>query len=314
MSYKTRSPIIFCIFNRPELTRRVFEAIRNAQPSELYIIADGPRPHKPGELEYCETTRRIVRNIDWPCTVDYDFSETNLGCRDRIHTGISSAFRKYEFAIILEDDCLPSVDFFRFTDTIRERYEADPNVRHISGSAFVRPHHPRQCYYRSLYPSIWGWATWKRVWESFDLEMRQWPELKKNIEADHPNSLVHQRFCKHLEKAYLGKVNSWGYPYCAHILHSKGDSITPLYNLVKNIGFGEAATHTSNPESAQANLPLDPLPMKIIGPSSARIDAYYSDIQLNNTLYRPRTYMRLIYRTLRMAGLHISPKLFRPKQ
>ncbi|MGB0257535.1 MAG: glycosyltransferase family 2 protein, partial [Coraliomargarita sp.] len=136
--YHTDSPVVFCIFNRPETTRRVFEQIARARPPALHIVADAPRSNNPDDVELCQTTRQIAENVTWDCDVTLDYAETNLGCRERIYSGISNAFKQFEFAIILEDDCLPSNDFFRFIDTLRNRYSEDPKVTHISGTALVR--------------------------------------------------------------------------------------------------------------------------------------------------------------------------------
>ena len=199
MSYQTLSPVIFCIFNRPDTTQKVFEAIRSAHPPELYVVADGPRTGKPGEAQLCEETRKITKKIDWPCNVTYDFSDQNLGCKQRIYSGISKAFEQFEFAIILEDDCLPSPDFFRFVDTNRKRYDTDSRVMHISGTALVRPKIPRQTYYRGNIPLIWGWATWKSAWAGLDLDIENWPELKTRLKDElFGREKTITRFIKHL--------------------------------------------------------------------------------------------------------------------
>ncbi|MGZ0655526.1 hypothetical protein ACWPKO_12055 [Coraliomargarita sp. W4R53] len=319
MSYNTESPVVFCIFNRPDTTQKVFEAIRQARPPALYVVADGPRSNKPNEAQLCEATRNITKQIDWPCKVTYDFSDKNLGCKQRIYTGISKAFESFEFAIILEDDCLPSLDFFRFVDLARVRYDDDKNVMHISGTGLVRPYAPKQAYYRGNIPLIWGWATWKYAWTGLDLDMANWPELSTRLKDElYGDEKTITRFIKHLGKSYVnsdydGNISTWDYPYFAHILQMKGHCITPLYNLVSNIGFGTGSTHTNNSNSPQASIPLDALPEEIIPPEEPCIDPKYSSLQLNNLLYRPKKSTRRFYRFCNKLGLRILPKLHRPK-
>lgn len=319
MTYQTRSPVVFCIFNRPETTKRVFAKIAEARPPALYVVADAPREGVPTDTTLCKQAREIADQVDWECEVTLDYAKTNLGCKDRIYSGISSAFKKYEFAIILEDDCLPSSDFFRFIDTIRDRYENDPQVMHISGTALVRPHAPKQTYYRDSIPIIWGWASWKRAWAEVDLDMHHWPELQLRLKKELPGSLKDKnRFIKHLGKSYIhsdynGSISTWDYPYFAHILEKKGHCITPLYNLISNIGFGSSSTHTGNSNSPQAAISLDELPRKLIPPEKPEIDPDYSALQLKNLLYRPKKIARRLYILCNRIGLPFKPKLARTK-
>jgi hypothetical protein len=296
-SYNTTSPVIFCIFNRPDTTLRVFNEIAKARPPALYIVADAARPNVRGEDALCQQTRIITEKIDWPCEVIRDYAPINLGCKQRIYSGITNAFKQFDFAIILEDDCLPSPDFFRFIDTMRDRYQDDSQVMQIGGSAFVRTSQLKDAYYRSAYPLIWGWATWKRAWEDFDLSMPAWPKTKKELEQNPIGKPeLHARFLRQIEKTYQGKVNTWDYPFVAHILSKHGHCITPHYNLISNIGFGKAATHAKNDKNPLANIPFDPLPNHIAKLDSQTIDKKKSGTQLNNGLYRRNSIEKRIHK------------------
>jgi hypothetical protein len=99
MKPQLKTPVAFIMFNRPKCTRRVFAEIRNARPEKLYLIADGPRPQKKGEVARCAETRQIVeRMIDWPCEVRKDYAEHNMGCRWRVASGISWVLRLPPFS------------------------------------------------------------------------------------------------------------------------------------------------------------------------------------------------------------------------
>lgn len=285
--YNTTSPVIFCIFNRPETTQRVFNEIAKTKPPALYVVADAARPQVQGEAGLCQECRAIAGQVDWPCEVTLDYAEDNMGCKQRIYSGISNAFKQFEFAIILEDDCLPSSDFFRFVDTMRDRYQDDQQVMQIAGTAFIRPLEPKQAYYRSAYATIWGWATWKRAWEHFDLTMPSWPEIRTDLEQNAPATSKHlSRYLRYIDKAYTGKLNTWDYQFIVHILQHKGHCITPMYNLISNIGFGANGTHTKSATHVHANIPYGSLPESIIFNESRAIEAEMSAIQIDNSLYR----------------------------
>jgi hypothetical protein len=131
------TPVGFIIFNRPDVTERVFGEIARAQPPQLLIVADGPRPERPGEAEKCAAARAIAERIDWPCDVLKNYSDVNLGCARRVSSGMIWIFEQVNEAIILEDDTLPDPTFFRFCEEMLEKYRDDERVMHISGDNWL---------------------------------------------------------------------------------------------------------------------------------------------------------------------------------
>src|SRR6185436_19386626 len=173
-------PVALIIFNRPDLTARVFEAIRQAQPRQLFVIADGPR--NPDDERLCNEARQVVAHVDWKCDVRTDFSQTNLGCGRRPASGIDWVFSQVAEAIILEDDCIPAPSFFHFCERLLEHYRNDTRVMHISGNNYL-PADKRssereaqsRSYYFSKYTFSCGWATWRRAWKHYDSALASWP-------------------------------------------------------------------------------------------------------------------------------------------
>ena len=159
MSFKT--PVVLCIFNRPELTAQVFDMICQVCPEQLFIIADGPRPDHPEDESLCAATREVVSQVDWPCRVQHNFSAVNLGDGHRISSGFNWVFEQVEEAIILEDDTLPDVSFFYYCETMLERYRNETQVMMISGyNGLGRwPAPDNASYFFTRYGNIWGWAT-----------------------------------------------------------------------------------------------------------------------------------------------------------
>ncbi|MFM7437420.1 MAG: glycosyltransferase family 2 protein, partial [Snowella sp.] len=113
-----KTPVVLIIFRRPDKTLQILEKIRQVKPSKLFVICDAPRPEKPDECEKCEKSRAIIDTIDWDCEVIKNYAETNLGPSRRIPSGLDWVFGQVEEAIILEDDCLPDVTFFRFCEEL----------------------------------------------------------------------------------------------------------------------------------------------------------------------------------------------------
>lgn len=244
--------VLFLVFNRPDVTEQVFEAIRKARPPRLYVAADGPRAAREGEAERCAEVRRIATAVDWPCELKTLFREKNLGCKHAVSRGINWFFEHEEQGIILEDDCLPNQCFFHFCQDLLNRYATDERVWVITGDNFQNGiKRGEASYYFSRYNHVWGWASWRRAWTKADMELRFWPEWKisqdwKSFWSD----LVTRRYWEKIfDQMYRGEIDTWDYPWTASVWHHGGLTATPNVNLVTNIGFGEHATHTLSSDS-----------------------------------------------------------------
>jgi hypothetical protein len=243
-----KAPIAFIIFNRPDLTLESFKTIRQYQPKKLFIIADGPRKERPGEIEKCKETRSIVANIDWQCEVYRNYSDENLSSAKRIRGGLHWVFENVDRAIILEDDCVPNPDFFNFCETLLEFYKEDERVWAITGDNFQDgKKRGNSSYYFSKYSHCWGWATWSRSWNAAKKEdFSFWPTLKdsKKWEDIHPNKNEKKYWSDIFDDMYSKKIDFWAYWFLASVMNNSGLTVTPNVNLVTNIGFGPDATNT----------------------------------------------------------------------
>ena len=177
--YKLKTPILFLIFNRLDTTEKVFEKIREQQPKYLYIAADGPRSDVPEDQEKCRKTRAIIDRIDWDCELKTLFREENLGCRNNAVQAITWFFDNVEEGIILEDDCLPDPTFFRYCEDLLSYYRYDMRVMHIAGSNLQQGFKSDNAsYYFSHIPWVWGWASWKRAWKYYDVNISSYKKVK----------------------------------------------------------------------------------------------------------------------------------------
>jgi hypothetical protein len=244
--------VLFLIFNRPGLTKQVFERIREVEPKVLFIGADGPRDDK--DVLLCKQTRDIVlQHIDWPCEVKTLLRDENLGCKIAVSSAITWFFENVEQGIILEDDCLPDISFFSFCEELLKKYETDESIWHIGGNNYLLSEVGDGSYYLSKIPLSWGWATWKRAWKHFDAAIQNYNPHDKNIffsdeEIDNYwNDIFNSIKVK-------GTKNIWDFQWANALFLNKKFSLLPQYNLVKNIGFGAKALHTKDPFDICAHL------------------------------------------------------------
>ena len=281
------SAVALLIFNRPELTARVFAAIREAAPENLFVIADGPRADRPEDRERCEAARAMTEAIDWPCNVRRNYATHNLGCRERVSSGLDWVFQHVEEAIILEDDCVPHPTFFRFAVELLERYREDERIMVIGGNNFQRSQRDDFSYYFSIYPQYWGWATWRRSWQLYDRDMSRWPVMRDGeLLADIlPDAYTRAYWRRVMEASARDENDSWGYRWTLTCWAESGLTIVPRVNLVTNTGFGEQATHTrgkspvANVKAVPAVFPLRHPPFVV---SDTLADAYTQKLVLNS--------------------------------
>jgi len=273
------------------------EAIRRAQPPRLYVAADGPRD-RPGEPRRCEEVRRIATAVDWPCDVKTLFRDQNLGLRRAVASAIDWFFESEEEGIVLEDDCLPSLDFFRFCTELLERYRTDTRVMAICGSSYVNPgSNHTASYYFSYYADVWGWATWRRAWQLYDRDLTRWPEFRarRGLEViSSGRAWTESYWTQMFDATREGRISTWDYQWMFTVIERSGLACYPTRNLVSNIGFRADATNTVFDERVGhpplvAGLPLEALPFPLNHPPVvARLPAAESHIEaLRLELTRP---------------------------
>lgn len=266
------TPILFLVFNRPDTTARVFDAIRAARPRQLFIAADGPRADRAGEAERCRQAREIATAVDWPCETRTLFRQDNLGCKRAVSSAIDWFFDQVEEGIVLEDDCLPDPSFFAYCGDLLARYRNDPRVMAISGDNFISGHwRPQESYYFSTFTHIWGWASWRRAWALYDVAMSDWPSQRDAGLMDRvfpASRSARAHWTAVLNRMARGEIDTWDYQWAYATWKHGALSCLPAVNLISNIGFGANATHTHDAEAKLANLARESLSLPLNHPAA----------------------------------------------
>ncbi|MEK7568566.1 MAG: nucleotide-diphospho-sugar transferase [Patescibacteria group bacterium] len=285
-------PILFVVFNRPDTTKRVFEVIRKIKPSKLYIATDGPRMNREDESKLCEDTRMVTENIDWACEVHRKYSDQNLGCKKGVSSAITWFFDNVEEGIVLEDDCLPDQSFFSFCQELLGKYRNIDKVKMISGDNFqFGKKYGDASYYFSNFPHIWGWATWRRAWREYDIDMKTYPEFKKRnrIAQIFEDKRVQKYWLNLFDRLYDNKIDTWDGQWVYSVYNNNGVVILPNVNLVSNIGFDENATHTKKLDGIFSEIPTGKIGT-IVHPASIVVneeaDTNYSSLLVKTVFVR----------------------------
>jgi len=240
--------ILLIVFNRPELTKQMFEAVKVMQPKRLYIASDGPRMQvEEDAIKVAKTRSYLLSNIDWPCTVQKLFRDENLGCGTNVKLSIDWFFEHEENGIILEDDCVAVPGFFGYCEELLGRYNEDQRIGMISGNNhFTKYYKTNDSYLFSKYKNCLGWATWKRAWQHMDLEMT-WlnTEKKKDVLKNMGYGKVSYYHWKNaIRKIEKKIVDAWDWQWYFSLATQNQLCIFPQENLIANIGFGKEATHS----------------------------------------------------------------------
>jgi len=266
--------VLFLIFNRPETTEKVFNIIRAAKPPRLYVASDGPRKDRVDEQKTVELVREIATRVDWPCKVSTLFQSENRGCKVAVSNAINWFFSNEPEGIILEDDCLPDLFFFKFCSYLLKKYRNDERVGLISGTSLCdlraeKLVEANEDYIFTRFFSIWGWASWRRVWKDYDVNILNWPNTKDDILDIFTNKKHKENIEKTYNNLFLNKIDTWDYQLGYCLFATTRLAITPRVNLIENIGFGPDATHTTIEDelSSRAKFGTNNLSWPLIEPS-----------------------------------------------
>lgn len=246
-------PVALIFFNRPEQFQRVFEVVKKAAPSKLFLIQDGARVNNDRDIENIAKCQKILEGIDWECEIVRDFSDENLGCGKRIFTGLTNCFKFVDRLIILEDDCVPSDSFFPFCKEVLEKYKDDTRVGLITGMNHLNCYEKvNSDYFFANEGSIAGWATWRRSWNLADYDLSniandsQAMRLLFNYQKFCPNrnSVYDKVLSKNKDLENGKKLTSWSTQFGISQILNSALIVVPKYNLMSNIGLSEESANS----------------------------------------------------------------------
>ena len=246
-------PILLIIWKRPKVTLKLLQVLKKLKPSNIYIACDGPKQNDYENIEKVKLTRELVeKEINWTKDIKTLYSDINLGCKYGVSKAITWFFENESEGIILEDDCIPHLDFFVYCENLLHKFKDDERVWCISGSNHLGKSIGKSSYFFSRYNHCWGWASWRRCWEKYDVEMSLWPEYEasKLLESNFPDKKEYSYWKSFFNKFYNdGCSNTWDYQWFFCSLINQGLTAIPNQNLIDNIGFGADATHTKKGKS-----------------------------------------------------------------
>ena len=269
-----KTPVVLICFNRPILTKKVFKQIKKKKPSKLFIIMDGPRHKYSEDLKNIKKVKKIFREINWKCKVYKDYAKENLGLKRRVVTGLNWVFKKVDKAIILEDDCYPTDNFFTFCESMLNFYKDNKKVLAITGNNFQTAPIDNKSYYFSKYSHIWGWATWRSTWDLFNDEEKYIRKFLNSKKFKRINKIVdEQNYWKSMYyQIKRGSLKSWAFYFLINIWKKDGLTVTPNKNLIINLGINNISSSNKNDPNLKINLSKTDIKFPLIHPKIIKVN------------------------------------------
>ena len=278
-------PALLVAYNRPRHTARVLDSMRDAGIDEVFVSLDGPRT---GDEDLCAQTRDIVEAVQWPRSLVIRVADGNQGPGWGPRSAINWFFSQVSAGIICEDDTLLGKDAaFFLTEAARDFRDDVPMAAATSlGAAAYRG---QASFFASRYATTWGWATSSDAWTAYDYSMADWPQRRS---TDWLSRIGESRdFAEYwtniFDITYADRDHFWDYQWQYAMWKNGWLCWHPHVNLVSNIGFDEAATHTRVSKHRLAELPISRLPMPLVAPMTTRPDKRV-DRWIDRNVYRTR--------------------------
>jgi len=240
-------PVVVFIYRRDDHLQRVLRGIRTYRPSRVFCFADTWEKGNENGKNQCLRARATLRaGIDWPCRLEMRCALKKLGLKKNVETGLTHVFRKVPHAIVLEDDCVPTREFFRFCEEGLREHKNDPKVMSISGSCFLPSNTVVNAgAYLSQYPHCWGWATWRSAWKRYSSQYSA-KTMTRVLEKQSFGQKEKKHWRRVIQQMQSGQISSWAYLWMFAHWQSGSRSLNPTSNLVNNIGFDASAENTKD--------------------------------------------------------------------
>lgn len=286
---KFKISILLITYKRSKYLKKVLSRIKKINPKILYIYSDGPKD----KLEEADVLkcRKIINDINW-CYVKKKFNIRNKGIELVPKLAIDWVFQKNSKVIILEDDTLPNLSFFKFCQKLLLKYENNPKISMISGTNLSQENtkNLKQSYFFSKYSNIWGWATWKNKWHHYDRKMKKWPKYrgKKLKMYSYFNEEFHW-WNKMFKLTFNGKNRNWDYQWTFKNFYKKRLSIVPKKNLISNIGI---EGHGRNSKKL-FNLKTHKIKFPLTHPKKIKVNLMIDRIFCKKTYIMPKLKFRI---------------------
>lgn len=305
---KINTPVLLITFLRTDATATLLKLIKKNNVKNLFVFNDGPR-NDTNEITQIKKVRNIIDNFSFKGKINKMYERNNIGLKNNIPKALNWVFKKFDRVIVLECDCIPSNNFFKFCELLLKKYENDLRIAQISGTnliyqnSFIRRND--DSYFFSKLTPCWGWATWRNRWvNNYDIKMKLWPKVEKeNWLNDIFNAKEKIDYWKKIfNKRYKELDQDWDRIWTYVNLINNRISIIPSKNLITNIGYDSFAAH-KNPRKWK-NLKIEKMNFPLKHPSVILADNLFDDFIMRAGFSNTKLTLRIKNRIKKILNIH----------
>jgi hypothetical protein len=313
-------PILIIGYNRPEFMKSLLDIVSNWQFSKLYISIDGPK--SPEDYKDVEEVQKLIMNHQISKNQNIRFIQKNLGCKDHVLDALKWFYSNEESGIVLEDDCLPDDSFYIYSKTMLNEFKGEQKILMIAGTNFKEQSKSANSPIFSVFPHVWGWASWKDRIEEY-LKTVHEPITTNPVEAFKNTKgfgLYHSIYWMliALNMKYK-KIDTWDYQLSLFAFRKKLYTIVPPVNIVENIGFNHKSTNfffkvNSNIQQKKYSINIQSLPNPTVKQDLEYDHNFVTTIIRSNyittslkfliTLLFPKYFVYILKRALKYLSLY----------
>jgi hypothetical protein len=241
--------VLVLAFNRPDCAEVLAHRLRKLGGLRIYVSIDGARPDRPDELRRVHEVREVLRDVLADSVVAERAMHQNLGCADAVASALHWFFDTEPEGVILEDDCIPTPEFFEFADMGLSALRYDDSVGAICGVNYapssVLNGEPAA---RTRFFPLWGWAAWRRSVQGFAVRRPDWNTLvRRSPEWNSLNPIERRDWKRMFSVAGQTQPHTWDYQFVMHQWLAGRDSVVPAVPLVENVGFESGSHYSAGP-------------------------------------------------------------------
>jgi len=238
------SAVLIISYRRSDSLKVILQKCAQNNIKKIYVSVDGPKKNSSEEFFDNLSVKNVVNefSISYSGEIFTNYRNNNIGCSASILLSCNWIFKFEQSAIILEDDCVPADDFFKFANLSLKYMESKNHIWLACGTQVVQLVNQDCPWLLSKYPLVWGWATTKDKWNQIYASLL----YPKMISLKVKNPVERIYWNSGARRAIIGRVDAWDVILAQQMIRQNKKAIVPSLNLISNIGHDKYATHVDN--------------------------------------------------------------------
>lgn len=304
-------PVVLFTYRRLDTVKLILDEIEKVKPARFYVFSDGPREGREEEAEQVQKVREYVKGrITWECDFIPGFAGKNMGCADRITSGLDEVFAREEAALVFEDDAVPGQAYFSYCRELLEKYRENKKLQYIAGFNFIGDTDIiKDSYTFSFFGGLSGaFATWADRWNQCDFKMSSWPENKEKraLRKFFYYGELYKVYANALEDSYKQINDGWDYQFQYDGMSQGRLAVVPKGNLVESYGYAAGAFHKQEEKTAERlkqrmGISMQEFTFPMVHPKEIALDEGYDKIRQRVSLEVSGGYMERHFRYFKVA-------------